>query len=280
MHLPYFDHLLAAFSAGEGPLETAFGEHVHWGYWPHPEAATGSPADLATAAEALTALVVEAAAPRDGERVLDVGCGFGGTIGHLNRGLREAELVGLNLDGRQLRRARARHAPIRGNRIRFVQGDACRLPFADASFDRLLAVECIFHFPSRRRFLQEARRVLRPGGTLALSDFVLPARRAPGDVLLRRLAAPLVGLVYGPVRLVTAAALVEMAEAGGLRLRLERDITAETLPTYDVLEGLTRRAGPAGRVAGLVNRGIGRAQRRRQLLYEVFAFTAGDAAGG
>src|SRR5438034_5931485 len=44
------------------------------------------------------------------------------------------------------------------------EADACALPFPDASFDRVLAVECIFHFPSRLRFLKEAARVLKPGG--------------------------------------------------------------------------------------------------------------------
>ena len=42
----------------------------------------------------------------------------------------------------------------------------------DAAFDRVLAVECIFHFPSRLQFLKEACRVLRPGGLLALSVII------------------------------------------------------------------------------------------------------------
>jgi ubiquinone/menaquinone biosynthesis C-methylase UbiE len=279
MDLPYFDHLLKAFSAGDRRLEAAFGEHVHWGYWPEPQAAAATPEDLAAAAEALTALVVDTLDPSDGDRVLDVGCGFGGTIGHLDRRLRGADLVGLNIDARQLQRARARHAPTRGNRIRFLQGDACRLPFPDASFDGLLAVECIFHFPSRRRFLEEARRVLRPGGRLALSDFVLPPGRPAGEGLLRALATPFVERVYGPVRLSTAADLRQLAQGCGLRLLQEQDITAETLPTYRALEGLSRGAGIAGRLAGLVNRGIARMQRQRRLLYEVFAFTGQGPSG-
>jgi ubiquinone/menaquinone biosynthesis C-methylase UbiE len=49
-------------------------------------------------------------------------------------------------------RAAAVVLPRPGNAVHFVHGDACRLPFASAVFDRVLAVECIFHFPSRRQF--------------------------------------------------------------------------------------------------------------------------------
>ncbi len=92
----------------------------------------------------------------DGARILDVGCGFGGTIDHLDERLDGCELVGLNIDRRQLARARALVTPRRDNTVDFVAGDACRLPFADASFDFLSAVECAFHFPSRKQFFREA----------------------------------------------------------------------------------------------------------------------------
>ena len=105
-------------------------------------------------------------------RVLDAGCGFGGTLACLQDRVERLDLTGLNIDPRQLQRAQKLVQPRPGSSLRFVAGDACALPFADASFDRVLAVECIFHFPSRAAFLAEVRRVLRPGGVLVLSDFV------------------------------------------------------------------------------------------------------------
>src|SRR5690349_9288040 len=44
------------------------------------------------------------------------------------------------------------------------------MEFPDASFDRVLALECAFHFDTREQFLREAFSVIKPGGTIALAD--------------------------------------------------------------------------------------------------------------
>lgn len=131
-----------------------------------------SPGDFARAAEKLTEEVYKAARAGNNRCILDVGCGFGGTIASLNENFFGMRLVGLNIDSRQLLRAQKEVKAYPGNFLCFEQGNACVLPFSDQSFDVVLAVECIFHFPDRELFFSEAYRVPKPGGYLALSDFV------------------------------------------------------------------------------------------------------------
>ena len=106
-------------------MEKSFGRHVHWGYWEQPKLAELTTADFEQATENLSRQVCMAGNIQDGLKVLDVGCGFGGTIAHINENYSGMELSGLNLDDRQLRRAREALKPLSDNRIEFLQGNAC-----------------------------------------------------------------------------------------------------------------------------------------------------------
>ncbi len=128
------------------------------------------------AAEAACRRLVETLAaplPAGGD-VVDVGNGLGAGDPVIAAAVRPRSLVAVNITESQLRAGRERLAAAGARR---VAGDACRLPLADGVADGVISVEAAFHFASRRRFFEEARRVLRPGGLLAVSD--IPTVRRP-----------------------------------------------------------------------------------------------------
>lgn len=145
------------------------GLYLNLGYWRTAE-------DIDAACAALVDLLGRAAALGPGERVVDVGFGFGDQDLRWLRTRAPASIVGLNVTASQVREARRRVAEAGlSDRIAPLQASATAMPLPDAAHDKVLALECAFHFDTRVRFLAEARRVLRPGGRLAVGDIV----RAP-----------------------------------------------------------------------------------------------------
>lgn len=226
---PYFDMVLAAYRTGQT------GRDVHLGYWDEPPAGPGSPAEFAAAQHRMTQRIVGLLPASCGARVLDVACGLGGTLNALNATLRGALLTGVNIDPRQLVVCRS-IAPRSGNRIDLILADACALPLPDASQDHVTCVEAMFHFADRARFLAEAARVLRPGGTLVVTDILFgrgsgtpPWQEARIEQVIRR--------DYGawPHPWIDGTAITAAASHAGLTLTGTEDWTAATRPSYRII---------------------------------------------
>jgi ubiquinone/menaquinone biosynthesis C-methylase UbiE len=279
IELPYFDVLLDRLAQHHPALTTAFGVHVHWGYWGQGDRADGSMTGFAQAAERMSRRVCDAAGVRDRQSILDVGSGWGGTLASLDERLHGVSLTGLNIDARQIERARRRVRPRKGNRLEFVEGDACDMPFEAGSFDVVIALECAFHFADRARFLAETRRVLRPGGRLVVADFVVAEAVAPVVGAHKFLFARYIRHVLGPADPSYGVRRYrETACAHGLRFEGVDDITKNTLPTYDVLRQVAPEMGRHGKTARFGVDALELLSRMGLLRYVILSFEREAAA--
>jgi len=104
-----------------------------------------------------------------GGRVLEVGCGGGQLAVELAEERPDLSIVGVDLSAAQVARA-TRRARGLGERVRFAQGNALDLDFAPGSFDAVISIGSIKHWPDPARGVAECGRVLRPGGRLIVVE--------------------------------------------------------------------------------------------------------------
>lgn len=103
-----------------------------------------------------------------GSRVLDVACGNGNAS--LAAARRFCRVTGIDYVPELIRRAQER-ARAEGLDIAFIEGDAERLPFADASFDAAVSTYGVMFSPDQARAARELMRVVRPGGRIGLANW-------------------------------------------------------------------------------------------------------------
>lgn len=109
-------------------------------------------------------------------RVLDLGCGTGAV---LNRLVETAEAVGVDMSDQALEYSAQRGLP------NLVRGRGESLPFASDTFDAVIALDVFEHIEDDAAAIREARRVLKPGGTLVMSVPAFMSLWGPHDVALR-----------------------------------------------------------------------------------------------
>jgi SAM-dependent methyltransferase len=268
-------HLLTLFFQGSNPVSKVYESIGHdfflspapgWlnlGLWE-------GPGDEEEAEEAVRRLVITVAGalPRDGV-VLDAGNGLGAQDPVIAEVARPSMLIALNITEAQLRAGRAW---LRDAGAHPVAGDAGRIPLASRSVDGVISIEAAFHFPSRAEFFSEARRVLRPGGVLAMSD-VSAERKVPHTP--PELIAGLVNVRAWALRrsnLIDAEKIGGLAEAAGFT-EVEVDLVGDRVfgPAIRFMQSRLSRATGAPLLqrlgAGVMLRQWSLLHRRKMMEY-------------
>ncbi|WP_162851383.1 class I SAM-dependent methyltransferase [Panacagrimonas perspica] len=218
----------------EAALNFESGGRTHWGNlgdWQH---ARSYPDACAALADRLASgLRLDGAT-----RLVDVGFGCGDQILHWIRRYGVRHIAGLNLSHSQTELARRRvvdsgHPGIADG---LQQGSVDALAewaarTNQAPVDAIVALDCAYHFPSRRAFLRQAAQVLRPGGRIALSDLIL-AR--PGLPLHRRALLGVMGHFsrIPPENLVGRDDYLAQWRDAGLEVEAFEDITGHVFQPF------------------------------------------------
>ncbi|WP_375197919.1 class I SAM-dependent methyltransferase [Sphingobium sp.] len=175
MIVPDLPSTAAGVAAHYDELDLAYrriwGEHVHHGYW-----RTGRES-AAEAADALADIVETRLALEPGQRLCDIGCGYGATAARI-AARHDVHITGVTLSAAQQQIADTRPSP----RFTCLRQDWLHNDFADATFDRAWAIESSEHMTDKARFFHEAARVLRPGGRLVVCAWLEGEAVRPWEV--------------------------------------------------------------------------------------------------
>lgn len=104
-----------------------------------------------------------------GESLLEIGCGAGAVLGILGTAFPGLKLSGIDLEAKQIKYA-SQHLQKLGLNADLKVGDASTLPWEDNSFDHIYAIWFLEHLSYSFAIVQEAMRVLKPGGTITITE--------------------------------------------------------------------------------------------------------------
>ena len=154
-------------------------DHVHFGLFEGDESLVKSEhrsasKEFTRGLERMIEAIVAPAMIENDHHVVDASCGIGGTAIYLAK-TRGCAVTGINVSTRQLEIARKKSAEARlEQRVGFEYGNCARhLPIISDSVDVIVNIESACHYSDRAQFLREVRRILKPGGRIVATDWLM-----------------------------------------------------------------------------------------------------------
>ena len=252
--------------------EEIWGEHMHHGYYDETAKLTieghrQAQVEMIDKVLEWAGVSLESLRPEQA-RVVDVGCGVGGSTRHIVSKFAMSYGCGITLSPYQARRAGEITSQDAGippeSVVEFKVEDALNQPFEDDSFDLVWSLESGEHMPDKERFVKELARVCKPGGRIILVTWCHRVLEE-GETDLsayERVLLNLINRAYFLPRWVSVQDYVELCEAEGLRGVRTDDWSARVAPfwtavlktaaTWRGLRGLLRSGAKTARGAAVM----------------------------
>ncbi|TGO47781.1 hypothetical protein BOTNAR_0506g00010 [Botryotinia narcissicola] len=184
---------------------------------------------------------------KDGDKVLDVGCGVGGPAREIAK-FTGAHITGLNNNDYQIERA-TRYAAKEGmsDQLKFVKGDFMQMSFPENSFDAVYAIEATVHAPSLEGVYSQIFKVLKPGGTFGVYEWLMTDNYDNENEHHREIR---LGIEQGDgiSNMVKISEGIAAIQAAGFELVLNEDLAKrpDATPWYYPLAGEFKHMGTIG----------------------------------
>lgn len=173
-----------------------------------------------------------------GMKVLDVGCGVGGPGREICR-FTDCSIVGLNNNDYQIQKANHYAKTMKlDDKLSYVKGDFMQMDFPDNSFDAVYAIEATVHAPELEGVYKEIFRVLKPGGTFGVYEWVMTDKFDAEDAHHREVAYG-IEIGNGIPKMVKNDVCEKALESAGFKVTYQKDLAdcGDDIPWYYPLTG-------------------------------------------